>query len=108
MFGKLGITSEGVLGFFGVVVAGLFAWFGRRGSTVAQQQTALNDAFHTFTDQLQEERATLTAHGLKLEGELAQARLTLLERDGEIRSLRQLNESLQRMLGHREEMGDGI
>jgi hypothetical protein len=80
----------------GGLIAAWLRWSAARSSTPAQQQASLNAAFSGLTADLQEERAWLTARISELERKLAECELTILQKDGEIRGLKQRNASLQR------------
>jgi len=82
----------------GGLIAAWLKWSASRSSKPAELQTALNDAFSTLTGELQEERAVLTVRASELEQKLAQRDLTILEKDGEIRGLKQSRDSLIALL----------
>lgn len=80
--------SSGVLPFLGVVVAAALGWFGARYTAAAPLQSSLNDAFRTFMEECQNERAQHIARILELESEILRQR-------GEINQHLQIQASLQ-------------
>jgi uncharacterized protein YlxW (UPF0749 family) len=84
------------MGAGGVVIAALIACFGVVFSQRAPLQAALNGAFSALTKELQDERAQRIARISELEIALQELRLEVLQKDGEIRGLKQLRDSLER------------
>ena len=77
-----------VLPFLGAIVAALLGWFGALSTRTAPQQMALNDAFRTLMDELQNERAQHIVRISELESEVIRQR-------GEIAQHLQIAASLQ-------------
>lgn len=80
------------------VMVALIALYGVLYSQRAPLQAALNIAFSDLTTELQEERAQLIARISELDSALAQSRLECLQKDGEIRGLKQSRDSLLALL----------
>jgi hypothetical protein len=78
----------------GSAIVGLLGLCGVLFSQRAPLQAALNGAFSALTKELQDERAQLVARIYELEGKLSAERLTVLQKDGEIRGLKQSRDSL--------------
>src|ERR1700744_396124 len=95
-FPTLDVLLDSAMGAAGALIVGLIGLFGVLFSQRAPLQVALNGAFSALTKELQDERAQLIARIFELETQLGQAQLKILERDGEIRGLKQLRDSLQR------------
>jgi hypothetical protein len=81
----------------GTVIAALIGLFGVLYSQRAPLQAALNGAFSALTKELQEERAQLIARISELERENGELALHILEKDGEIRGLKQWRDSRDRL-----------
>lgn len=76
----------------------LLGWFGALSTRGAPLQLAINDAFRSAMAEWQLERVQLTARISEIMGEIADMRMTLLERDGEIRQLKSARDALTRAL----------
>ena len=87
-----------LLYFIGTVIVGLLGYFGVRFSQTAPLQAALNSAFSSLTGELQTERVHLIARISVLEAECQDLKLGILQRDGEIRGLKQSRDSLLALL----------
>lgn len=93
--GPLGLPlGDALLYLVGAVAVALLGLFGVLFTGRAPLQQALNDAFRSLTEELQQERAQLIARISELEAEKLDRDLTVLQKDGEIRGLKQYRDSL--------------
>lgn len=69
-----GSTLTAALPYLAAVVTALLGYFGARFTGTAQQQTALNDAFRSLVEELQDERAHHIARISELESEVLRQR----------------------------------
>ena len=91
-----GLDISAVLPYLGAIITGVVGWFAALSTAPARLQTTLNGAFHTLTEELQGERARLTALVSKLEEKVEKQASRIEQLEGEVRQNLQLIESTKR------------
>lgn len=87
-----------LLYFGGTAIISVLGFFGVRFTATAPLQMAMNDAFRSVTAELQQERAQLIVRISELERKTADQEMIILQKDGEIRGLKQSRDSLLALL----------
>lgn len=97
---QYGLPTSAVLPYLAAALAslitGVFAFFAARSTSTAPQQMAMNDAFRALMDDLQAERATLTARISVLESDVIFREAEIVRMRGEVRGTLQSMHSLIR------------
>ena len=96
--GLPGFDLTGVLPYCLAAVTGVLGWFGSQFTAGAALQRTLLNASRQWVEQSQDMLAHRDARILELEAQIAQLRLENLQQGGEIRSLKQLRDSLIALL----------
>ena len=99
--GPSGFPWPDVLPYCAAVATALLGWFGARFTAHARLEATLLSASRALVVELQAMHARDTARISALE-------LTVLERDGEIRGLKQMRDSLLRDKGRHESRGERL